>query len=403
MNPISDLQQQYPLSSRKFLKKILTSVVGIFILDIFLGSFFGFFLILALIGFSIIPDHTDNNIAVVVAVLVYYILFFAIHISLYAWYIKVYIKRYYYAGEEHFITIKKGVFAPAEIHVQWLKIQDVYVDQDIIDSILGLYDVHISSATAQSGIEAHIDGVDQQSADGLKKFLLDKVSGRNNVQSAPTAQPAGGQGQDQGTSAQPVSGPIHSQPIKINLSEEISSKKYPLSDKWFTLAIVSRIASSFGFVAAFIIFFMLKANSDLQNFSGSGFYAFAIWIAVGSVSMVWSVIALFLWRKNYAFNFTEENIYYREGVISLSEKNMPYSSIQDVTVRQGVLERFFGLGKVVIENAAQQQMVVGRAGAQQLGGFGGVMIQGVSIEDANKITNILKSTVLGRNSSQYGL
>ena len=80
---------------------------------------------------------------------------------------------------------------------------------------------------------------------------------------------------------------------------------------------------------------------------------------------------------------------------------MPYSSVQDVSVQQGILERLFGLAKVRIENAAQGPMVPTRNG--QVAVFNGVLIQGLDLADANKITNILKTTVLGRNSTQYGL
>jgi len=41
---------------------------------------------------------------------------------------------------------------------------------------MGLYDVHLSSATVSSGIEAHIDGVEKPAADGLRKIILEKVS-----------------------------------------------------------------------------------------------------------------------------------------------------------------------------------------------------------------------------------
>jgi hypothetical protein len=61
----------------------------------------------------------------------------------------------------------------------------------------------------------------------------------------------------------------------------------------------------------------------------------------------------------------------------------------------------FGLAKVRIENAAQGQMMPTRRGMVNL--FSGVVIQGLSVEDANKITNILKTTVLGKNTSRYGL
>lgn len=82
---------------------------------------------------------------------------------------------------------------------------------------------------------------------------------------------------------------------------------------------------------------------------------------------------------------------------------MPYSSIQDVTVRQGVVERFFGLAKVVIENAAQQTVTVGRYGQKGTVSSSGIVLQGFTIAEANKIADTLKTTVLGKNNSKYGL
>lgn len=389
MNPQSTLQQQFPLSPRKFWKKILSQIVGIILIDIFLGGFIGAALIFSLIALGVLPEHTDNMTAVV-GILSYFLIFFALHLGIYAWYIKAYIKRYYYSGEDHFITIKKGVFAPTEIHVQWQKIQDVYVDQDILDRIMGLYDVHIASATSASSIEAHIDGVGQVAANGLKEFFLNKVSGAglNNVQGNTSTQTL--------NQAQPA----QFQVAKLNISEDISSNTYPLSGKWTAVTLLSRLIGSFVFPGFLILLFFSKS----KNISIADYWVYVVlgWLALGVLTMIVRTISLFLWKKNYAFNFTPENIYYREGVISISEKHMPYSSIQDVTVKQGVIERFFGLAKVVIENAAQQQMVIGRRG-QQVVGFAGVILQGLSLADANKITDVLKTTVLGRNNSRFGL
>jgi len=49
------------------------------------------------------------------------------------------------------------------------------VDQDLLDRIFGLYDVHLSSATISSGMEAHIDGLEKQAAEGLRNILLQTV------------------------------------------------------------------------------------------------------------------------------------------------------------------------------------------------------------------------------------
>lgn len=389
MNPISTLQLQFPLSPRKFWKKMLPKLVGfIFIPLIFLGIIFPFFF------FASGSQKTDIGITLLFAVIGGLILYLMLVLP-YAWYVKTYIKRYYYSGEEHFITIKKGVFAPAEIHVQWQKIQDVYVDQDILDRIMGLYDVHIASATAASAIEAHIDGVDQAAAEGLKQFLLNKVSnaGRNIMQNNGTVPLVSEQSQGQQPRATvPV-------PPKIKLSEEISSNTYPLSAKWTVVALLGRIIGAFISPGILILFFIVGIkNSGVWDY---WLYVILGWLALSVLTIIVRTITLFLWKKNYAFNFTPDNIYYRQGVISLSEKHMPYSSIQDVSVQQGVIERMVGLAKVRIENAAQAQVVQSRRGPMSV--FSGVLIQGLSVADANKITNILKTTVLGKNTTQYGL
>ncbi len=376
----SSLQQQFPLSPRKFWKKILGQIIPVFFFSLFVG------IILALVSMTV-SSSTLLNIIVFIFV---FLFIFCVTTFLYSWYIKTYIKRYYYDGGDSFITIKKRVFSPAEIHVQWQKIQDVYVDQDIMDRIMGLYDVHIASATATSGMEAHIDGLDQEAADGLKKFLLDKVSNgsKNNQNVSPT----------------PIVGnsmPIKPQSSDINITEEISNNKYPLSSKWVAMKLISRIISPFIYWAFVIFFFFIRGlNQDVFHLDYSTIILLYIIIAV--LSAITHCVTFFIWKKNYTFNFTKDNIYYRQGVISISEKHMPYSSIQDVTVRQGVLERILGLGSVSIENAAQQAMVIGRRG-QPMGNFSGINLQGLSIEDANKITDILKTTVLGKNNSQYGL
>ena len=53
--------------------------------------------------------------------------------------------------------------------------QDVYVDQDIFDRMFGLWDVHVSTATMMSGMEAHIDGVKRENAMKLREMLLQKI------------------------------------------------------------------------------------------------------------------------------------------------------------------------------------------------------------------------------------
>ena len=78
--------------------------------------------------------------------------------------------------DDNNIIIRIGVFAKKEITLPFEKITDVYVDQDLLDVIFGLYDVHISTPTFQSSQYAHIDGVDKEGSQKLRKMILEKIN-----------------------------------------------------------------------------------------------------------------------------------------------------------------------------------------------------------------------------------
>lgn len=100
------------------------------------------------------------------------------------WYFAV----YFYDLTPDFIRIRKGPITPREITIPYERIQDVYVDQDLLDRIFGLYDVHLSTATISSGMEAHIDGVEKQAAEGLRTIILETIKqkiSKNKVENFP--------------------------------------------------------------------------------------------------------------------------------------------------------------------------------------------------------------------------
>ena len=86
-----------------------------------------------------------------------------------------YMKYYFYDLAGKNIIIKKGVFSRNEITLQVNRLQDVYVDQDILDRIFGLYDVHVSSATIISGNLSHIDGLSKESSESVKNLILSSI------------------------------------------------------------------------------------------------------------------------------------------------------------------------------------------------------------------------------------
>lgn len=170
----SKTREQFPLSIKKVLKKTITSTLG------------GFILLLTLWGvlaFGLSSGAETGNWLGIATIIIFGLLFFTLLVVyLYQrWYYTV----YFYDLTPDYIVIKKGPITPREITIPYERVQDVYVDQDLLDRIFGLYDVHLSSATISSGMEAHIDGVEKPAADGLRTMLLQTVSERISRKKVP--------------------------------------------------------------------------------------------------------------------------------------------------------------------------------------------------------------------------
>ncbi|MES2014787.1 MAG: PH domain-containing protein [Patescibacteria group bacterium] len=369
------IQTQYPLSRRKFWKKIIEKSGSSVVVLVICG-------VLSLVGlFALLPDASIKNL--IVPAIAITLSSWCVLVLCYAWYVKAYIRHYYYDVNENFITIKKGVFAPAEIHVQYSKIQDVYVDQDILDRIMGLYDVHIASATATSAIEAHIDGVEKGSADGLKDLLLGKLRGMNTSETVPTM--------SENSAPNSV----------VHLTEEVSSKGYPILGRWLALQAIGCFIAACLMPGLLLFYFMIpgkNSNTSLMALLGiHGGTLFALWFVAATLYFVLSFSYQVFWRNTFSFNFLPEYLVLRRGVISRQETHLPYRSVQDVAVSQTIFERMFGLATVRIENAAAPVMIGKTMVSSAL------RIPGQSLGKANQLSEIVKRVALTKNSSQTGL
>ncbi len=364
------LQTQYPLSSRKFWKKLLPKLSSFFLLPILAG--------LVLFVFALSPQPGQQIVTISSSsILGICLILYLVQVLPYAWYLKVYIKRYYYDANDSYVTIKKGVFAPTEIHVQYSKIQDVYVDQDILDRIMGLYDVHLATATVTSGIEAHIDGVDATAAAGLKQFLLQKLQAGNSGNMMSSAYQAAG-----------PAAPTPNAPV--NFTQELSSMTYPIGGAWYAQQAVSWLFTSLLY-SALLSFY--AATKDVIS------SAEWMWVFIGLFLVIYlfHLVYMVLWKNTFSFNFLPDYIVTKQGIISKRENHLPYRAIQDVTVSQGIIERLFGVATVRIENAAATQMVGNKVISSA------VLLPGQPLAQAQNISEVLKQVILTQNSSQTGL
>jgi len=160
---MSKTREQYPLSTKKIIKKTITSSFAFIVLAVIF--------LFCSISYLAVGAPASIWLLLLAALLVGFIVFIVAAYYYQTWYFAT----YFYDLTGDYVIIRKGPITPKEITVPYERIQDVYVDQDLLDRLFGLYDVHISTATISSAMSAHIDGVEQAAADGLRKILLDKV------------------------------------------------------------------------------------------------------------------------------------------------------------------------------------------------------------------------------------
>ncbi|MFN8392142.1 MAG: PH domain-containing protein [Bdellovibrionota bacterium] len=168
------LRTQIPLQKRKILKKTFNSLIKIVVFCLLVSGF----MYSCLAGeMGSVPDRiAEHKVLVVFG----WILVMAALIAGRLVYQILYFITYFYDMDEHNVVIRKGVLTKREITLPFSKITDVYVDQDIADVALGLYDVHISTPTVESGVFAHIDGVNKAGSVRIRKMVLDAVNRASN-------------------------------------------------------------------------------------------------------------------------------------------------------------------------------------------------------------------------------
>lgn len=150
--------EKYPLERVKIVKKWIVSMISWIVL--IAALLFGLSLAIQLDVFSIM--WIPLVLLVILAVWQ-------------AWYENEYYNRYFYDFQPKVMVIRKGVITTRETTLPYTKIQDVYMDQDILDRVFNIWDVHVSTPTFTSGVEAHIDGVNRENALVLRDSILKQM------------------------------------------------------------------------------------------------------------------------------------------------------------------------------------------------------------------------------------
>ncbi len=280
------LIQGYPLKREKIIKKTLGWTVGS------LTGLGIFSLVIASVALKFIPAPVFASLAIVI--------FFIITAVAYL-YESEYFRKYFYDLTEEGIVISKGVFTTHKIIVPPQKVQDVYLDQDLLDRAFGLWDLHISSATETSGIEAHIDGVSRENALALREILMKSLLPE---------------------SASAVAKP---EPTALGSGGALLKQVKPSS-----MGLVSLLTgSALGFLVMLGLFFEV----------------WPIAILFGLAGFIWAYLDFTVLR----YELREDGVFIRRGFITRSENLFLYRNIQDVQEIAGLWDRLFGLKAISLK------------------------------------------------------
>jgi membrane protein YdbS with pleckstrin-like domain len=149
-----------------------------------------------------------------------------------------------------------------------------------------------------------------------------------------------------------------------------------------------------------IIFFIIIAFFDVTILGTLIGY-----IIIAFIVLPISFLVMLLRFVTFSYWLTEDFINVKQGVITRSEKHIPFSVIQDVIVNQDILDRFFGLSTVIVENAAMGGAVMMPQNNRSYGMYGQssrmqdfpgmygnrLVLPGFSREDAIKFRDIILS------------
>lgn len=318
--------QNLPLSKKKIIKKTINS-----------GGMLPILILLVLFPFvSFLGSSLDFHIGGKAAFYVFLFFFIPSLLILvisviYQW---LYYKYYYYNFEQDSAEIMKGVVSRSTGHVRYGKIQNIYVDQDFLDRVFGLYDVHYETAGEFSGIYSHVDGLVKENADKLTAFLNDRVQNKDSQKETSV---------DSGANNK----------IQENITDENDQRIFTRENIPVEKKIIFANTVVMTIVYSIMLFIGVGYLSDLLvKFIGDSLMTLTF-IGIIPITFVGVLIYELIWFKNFYFKFDKSGGVITEKVLSVSNTHVYFNRVQNIDVSQSTLERILGLYEVTMETASE--------------------------------------------------
>jgi membrane protein YdbS with pleckstrin-like domain len=122
------------------------------------------------------------------------------------------------------------------------------------------------------------------------------------------------------------------------MNETITEKNYPVESLWILKSILTWLI----ILVIFGAFFLFGAN-DARNISNLVIYIFFA---------IFSVVYAALRRNTFRYSIDAKFLNLQQGILNKQQRHIPYGVIQNIFVKQDLLDRLFGLASLTLENAS---------------------------------------------------
>lgn len=158
--------------------------------------------------------------------------------------------------------------------------------------------------------------------------------------------------------------------------------KEKIDDKEVQLNVKPTYKIGYMILPYIVTFVILVACIGLPMLAISASVAIAITGGTFIIMAIIFAIAAFFSKKqydNYTYDFYKTKVIYRDSFLNVSEKEVKYKYIREVTMRQTFVQRFFNIGNIVLFTNAETGM------------GNGICI--VNVENVQEIYKKIKSTI----------
>lgn len=185
------------------------------------------------------------------------------------------------------------------------------------------------------------------------------------------------------------------------MDNSITEKTFPIENRWVTKNIV---LTSFSTIFIAIMFSIQPYLSYKYDQSGVSILWVIIFPVIIILAGIVRIIGFSLQRSNFFYSLEEHNFMCKQGIISKKETHIPYGTIQNIYLKQDIVDRLIGLSNISIENAsvgggyvADQQIQNNKYYGEPL--FLGVSgnklsIYGLTTENAEKLKKLIMKKMM---------